>query len=207
MKHFILLAFFLTMSIFSTAQNAFQSYKNLSQPERKWVRHHPLAALRTYKLSQMAAAEAQTLVNDPEFDGDGSGGMVDAFRHTLWMALTAQKIGKSKALALGRAHEEKSKLYFESCDPSTPNLPDSIDSEMDFINNQKGADIGTKYPKATFEELVQIVRSMVVSGQCYKIKKNSKGEFLDYDGNVIPPEALQGKWITPKILVKSDWRG
>ena len=207
MKHFILLAFFLTMSMFLSAQNAFQSFKNLSLPERKWVRHHPLAALRTYKLSQMAAAEAQKYVNDPEFDGDGSGGMVDAFRHTLWMALTAQKIGKSKALALGNAHEEKSKLYFESCDPSTPNLPDSIDSEMDFINNQKGADIGTKYPKATFEELVQIVRSMVVSGQCYKIKKNSKGEFLDYDSNVIPPDALQGKWITPKILVKSDWRG
>ena len=207
MKHFILLAFFLTMSIFSTAQNAFQSYKNLSQPERKWVRHHPLAALRTYKLSQMAAAEAQTLVNDPEFDGDGSGGMVDAFRHTLWMALTAQKIGKEKALALGRAHEEKSKLYFESCDPSEPNLPDSIDSEMDFINNQKGADIGIKHRKATYAELVQIVRTTVVTGQCYKIKKNSKGEYLDYDGNIIDPKLLQGKWITPKILVRSDWRG
>ncbi len=206
MKHFILLAFFLTMSIFSTAQNAFQLYKNLSQPERKWVRHHPLAALRTYKLSQMAAAEAQKYVADPEFDGDGSGGMVDAFRHTLWMALTAQKIGKSKALALGRAHEEKSKLYFESCDPYTPNLPDSIDSEMDFINNQKGADIGSKHPKATYEELVEIVRTTVVSGQCYKIKKNSNGDYLDYDGNIIEPKLLQGKWITPKILVRSDWK-
>lgn len=207
MKHFLLIVFLLTMSILSSAQNAFQSYKNLSQPERKWVRQNPIAALRTYKLSQMAAAEAQKYVNDPEFDGDGSGGMVDAFRHTLWMALTTQKIGKRKALALGRAHEEKSKLYFESCDPSEPNLPDSIDSEMDFINNQKGADIGIKYPKATYEELVQIVRNTVVSGQCYKIKKNSKGEYLDYEGNVIPQEAIQGKWITPKILVKSNWRG
>ena len=206
MKYFILLAFFLTMSIFSMAQNAFQSYKKLSQPERKWVRHHPIAALRTYKLSQMAAAEAQTLVNDPEFDGDGSGGMVDAFRHTLWMALTAQKIGKSKALALGRAHEEKSKLYFESCDHSEPNLPDSIDSEMDFINNQKGADIGIKHRKASYEEMLKIVRTAVVAGQCYKIKKNSKGEYLDYDNNIIPPEAIQGKWNTPKILVRSNWR-
>ena len=207
MKHFLLIVFLLTMSILSSAQNAFQSYKNLSKPERKWVRQNPVAALRTYKLSQMAAAEAQKYVNDPEFDGDGSGGMVDAFRHTLWMALTTQKIGKRKALALGRAHEEKSKIYFESCDPSVPNLPDSIDSEMDFINNQKGADIGIKYPKATYEELVQIVRNTVVSGQCYKIKKNSKGEYLDYEGNVIPHEAIQGKWITPKILVKSNWRG
>ena len=207
MKHFLLIVFLLTMSILSSAQNAFQSYKNLSKPERKWVRQNPIAALRTYKLSQMAAAEAQKYVNDPEFDGDGSGGMVDAFRHTLWMALTTQKIGKRKALALGRAHEEKSKIYFESCDPSEPNLPDSIDSEMDFINNQKGADIGIKYPKATYEELVQIVRNTVVSGQCYKIKKNSKGEYLDYEGNVIPQEAIQGKWITPKILVKSNWRG
>ena len=207
MKHFLLIVFLLTMSILSSAQNAFQSYKNLSKPERKWVRQNPIAALRTYKLSQMADAEAQKYVNDPEFDGDGSGGMVDAFRHTLWMALTTQKIGKRKALALGRAHEEKSKIYFESCDPSEPNLPDSIDSEMDFINNQKGADIGIKYPKATYEELVQIVRNTVVSGQCYKIKKNSKGEYLDYEGNVIPQEAIQGKWITPKILVKSNWRG
>lgn len=207
MKHFLLIVFLLTMSILSSAQNAFQSYKNLSKPERKWVRQNPIAALRTYKLSQMAAAEAQKYVTDPEFDGDGSGGMVDAFRHTLWMALTTQKIGKRKALALGRAHEEKSKIYFESCDPSEPNLPDSIDSEMDFINNQKGADIGIKYPKATYEELVQIVRNTVVSGQCYKIKKNSKGEYLDYEGNVIPQEAIKGKWITPKILVKSNWRG
>ncbi|MCQ2975100.1 MAG: hypothetical protein MJ211_09885 [Bacteroidales bacterium] len=194
------------MSIFSSAQNAIKAYKELYKPERKWVRHHLISALRTFKISKQASLEAQNLLTDPNFDGDGNGGMVDAFRHTFWMALNTQKIGKRKALSLGQAHEESNKLYFENNQLEDGALPDSISCEMDLINNQKGAEIGLKYPKASYNEMINIVKDAVLTGKCFKIKKNSKGDFLDYEGNIIDINLIQGKWITPKILIRSDWK-
>ena len=205
-KIILLTLILIEMNIFATAQNAIRKYKELEKPEKQWTRRHPIAALRTYKLSQLAANEAIERLNDKDFDGDGNGGMVDAFRHTLWMALTTQKIGRRKALTLGKAHEDSNKIFYEKNKLEDGSLPDSISCEMDLLNNECGAKIGQKYPKASFQELTNIVKQAVISGQCFKIKKNAAGDYLDYNGNIIDPNEYLGRWHTPKILVKSNFK-
>lgn len=194
------------MNIFASAQNALRKYKNLEKPEKQWVKHHPIAALRTFRIADKVSLEAQARLQDKDLDGDGNGGMVDAFRHTLWMALNTQKIGKRKSLLLGEAHEASNKIYYDKSLLEDGALPDSIGSEMDLLNNQIGANIGLKYPKATYEQLVDIVKRAVIAGECYKIKKTPDGNFLDYNNNIINPNEYIGKWHTPKILVKSNWK-
>jgi hypothetical protein len=62
------------------------SYNKLSVPEQKWVKRHPWAAFITHKIADTVKAEAQRRLKDTDLDGDINGGMVDAFKHTLWMA-------------------------------------------------------------------------------------------------------------------------
>ncbi|MBQ1697314.1 MAG: hypothetical protein II075_05485 [Bacteroidales bacterium] len=181
-----------------------ESYKKLSIPEQQWVKRHPLAAFRTHKIADTVKTKCQVIIKDSAFDGDLNGGMVDAFKHTLWMALTAQKIGYDKALLLGQAHEDGNYLEYVA-DPTRKKTPqDSIASRMDMLNNQVGAKIGEDNPKATFDQLVAIVRQSVIDGKCWKIRKKDKNTYLDADGKVIAIHNYDNRWAIPKVLIKSN---
>ncbi len=181
-----------------------ESYHKLSKPEQKWALHHPWAAFRTHKLADSTRAEATRRLSDPELDGDLNGGMVDAFKHTLWMALTAQKIGARKAILLGEAHEEGNRLEYVADPTRKSTQQDSIASRMDMLNNVVGARIGEQNPKADFSKLVAIVRRNVIEGKCWKIKKKDKNTYLDADGKVINIHDYDNSWAVPKVLVESD---
>ena len=180
------------------------SYNKLSVPEQKWVRRHPWAAFITHKIADTVKAEAQRRLKDTDLDGDINGGMVDAFKHTLWMALTAQKIGYDKALKLGQAHEDGNYLEYVA-DPTRKKTPqDSIASRMDMLNNIVGARIGADNPDATFNAIVAIVRRHVLEGKCWKIRKKDKKTYLDADGKTINIHAYDNVWAIPKVLIPSN---
>ena len=63
-------------------------------------------------------------------------GKGDAFRHCLWNAFGAYKIGKTLMKQLTDAHE----VY----DPGE--IPRPLEKTMDLHNNQIGLDIGSQYP-------------------------------------------------------------
>lgn len=200
----VLIGTFLTATHTEAYAQFMESYKKLSVPEQKWVKWHPWAAFITHKIADSVKAEAQRRLKDADFDGDLNGGMVDAFKHTLWMALTAQKIGYDKAIKLGQAHEDGNYLEYKA-DPTRKKTPqDSIASRMDMLNNIVGASIGANNPDATYDSIVAIVRRHVIEGKCWKIRKKNKNTYLDADGKPINIHAYDNHWVIPKVLIPSN---
>ncbi len=94
--------------------------------------------------------------------------------------------------------EEKRKL-------EEGNLPDEKTCEMDLKNNEIGVQIGKDNKNTSQEELIQIVKQMVLEGKLWKICKDENGEFLDWNGGPINMGDFQGMWQNPKFLVPSDY--
>ncbi len=186
-------------------KNYAQSIKNIHFAEVWWVATHPFIAKKTYKISKQVRQTANEHIKDSELDGDYNGGMVDAFRHTLWMAVLVQEIRPKAVYKLGIAHEKGNKKDFEKKILEEGKLPDSVSCQMDLLNNQVGIDLGLQYLGQPYDTLVQIVKHAVKSGKCWKISKDSLGNFLDEQGNFIPESEWKGKWITPKVIVPSDY--
>lgn len=199
--------FFLVLAAVSFSKvdaQIYKAYKKLSVPEKRWVLFHPLAAKKTYNVSSIVNAEVIKCTKNKDFDGDGTGGSLDAFKHTLWMALCSQKIGARKAILLGKAHEAGNRLQFEACGGKKLIDQDSVLSRMDMLNNEIGAALGEKHNKASYDEIVEIVKKNVLEGNCYKIKKDSKRHFLDINGDIIDPKKYIGVWNVPKVIIKSN---
>ena len=201
----VLFPFFAVFSYFDVnAQGLYKSYKQLSEPEKHWVITHPLSAKRVFKIKDIVNSEVKKHQKDSLLDGDVVGGTLDAFKHTLWMALCAQKIGKKRALLLGQAHEDANRMAFEKDGQKKYIGQDSVLSLMDMLNNKTGAALGEQYPKASLDSLVNIVIKNILEGNCVKVKKDSKHRSLDKDGNIIDEKKYPGVWNIPKVLIKSD---
>lgn len=185
-------------------KNYAQKIKDIPRPERIWVITHPFVAYKAWKITGEARQITSGKIHDPDLDGDYNGGQVDAFRHTLWMALLSQKMKAKKARKLGIAHEKGNEIYYKKHKLEDGSLPDSVACEMDLRNNEVGLSIGSQNREATKEELQELVKQAILSGKCWKISKNKAGDFLDKNNKPIPKEQWKGKWVTPKILVPSD---
>ena len=79
-------------------------------------------------LGYVASEKAKYLYPNSIHNGEG-----DAYKHAYWNALLTLDYGKDKAIAMTTAYEN-----------GTPNNP-KIETDMDLYNNNKGADIGTRY--------------------------------------------------------------
>ncbi|MBR4266246.1 MAG: hypothetical protein IKQ46_09350 [Bacteroidales bacterium] len=204
MKRLLVLSCLLFLCFDTVNAQKRAAYKKLSKPERQWVRRHPFAALKAFPISKTVSKEANQRLTDPDLDGDGNGGMVDAFRHTLWMSLNSQAFGKRKAILLGIAHEKSNRLDFEAHRLEDGDIPDSVMCEMDLRNNEIGASLGRKYKNYSYDEMVKLVKSEVIAGNCWKVKKDSQKKYLDTNGEVIDRKKYQGNWHVPKVLIKSN---
>lgn len=211
-KTFIKVFAFFVLTVFTAAfflkdvnAQVYKAYQKLSEPEKRWVRRHPVAAFKTHKLRDVVEAQVSKCNKNKELDGDGIGGQLDAFKHTLWMALCSQKIGAKKALLLGKAHEEGNRIDFEKNGATKHVVQDSILSRMDMLNNEIGVALGEKYPKISLDAMVDTVKTAVLNGKCYKTKKDSKRRYLDKDGNIIDTKKYAGNWYIPKVIVPSDY--
>ena len=176
-------------------------------PEKRWAVFHPFIAKKSYSLTIETLQIADSINNIITLDRDINGGKVDAFKHAYWMALLSQHIKWRKALKLGKAHEKGNyKSFKKSSRKGIKTLHDKRSSEMDLWNNQKGIEIGKELKGNNLMIIQQAIIDSIQSGKMKIIKKNSQGQFLDCEGNVIPLENLIKKWENEKCLVPSNYR-
>jgi hypothetical protein len=199
---FLLLSF--SFNSYVDAQTSkIKAFKNLTPPERRWVYAHPFIVSKSYKISSRALELTEIVGKDRSFDGDPSGGQVDAFRHGIWMALLVQIISEKKARSLGDAHEKGAWYLYKKSKTEDGNLPDKATCDMDYKNNEIGIKIGLDNKGKEEEFLVMQVKKAVLNGDFWIIKKDTQGNFVQCDGGIIK---FDGKpsWENDKCLVKSN---
>jgi len=177
----MIFSIFLTTKAIS--QSLYQQFAHLHKPEKVWILLHFHVALKTQKITKLANKIAAEAIQDTDLDGDYNGGQVDAFRHTLWMAMLAQKINPKAVKKLGEAHEKGNKIDFDKKNLEENKLPDSVSCQMDLKN---------------------IVKQAVIRGDCFIIKKDKNRNYLDENGKTIPENEWAGLWLNPKIIVTSN---
>jgi len=202
-KTFFILSFSI-ISINGFSQSAFKQFFKLPRPEKWWVMTHPFVAKKTYRISEYAKLSADSLTNDTLLDGDPAGGQVDAFRHCFWMSMMTQEIGWRRAKKLGNAHEKSNYLDWKKHRNEEGILPDKVSSDMDFVNNDTGIQIGMDFPKTPRDSLKLIIIQKIKDGELIIIKKDRFGNYLDCDGNIIDLKKYYGLWEIPKCLVPSN---
>ena len=203
MKRLLVLLFF-TVSISVNAQSKFKSFFDLSCPKKVWVLLHPFKAVKSLEISKEANRVTDSIKKTNLLDGDASGGQVDAFRHTYWMARLHQEIGKRAAFSLGKFHEKENYLTYKKRKLENGVVPDKISSEMDLHNKNEGLKLISKGNKVSEKGLIYRVVNAIQSGKFTIIKKDKKGNFLTCDGRVVSKEELKGKWENNKCLVASN---
>ena len=166
----------------------------LSRPEFFWVVAHPLKANRALKISKIAIEITDSLEKDGSLKGR-SGGQLDAFKHGVWMALLCSEIGSNAALKLGQAHEKANYLNFKR----GRFFSSHKHSVMDSLNNLAGTKIGKKIHNKN--DIIKAIIEAIKSGDFYILKKNSKGQYLDCNGNVIDDKP--SVWERNECLVRS----
>jgi len=181
------------------------SFRELSPPEKWWVFMHPFIAVRTFEISQKSREVAKQIKQSDILDGDIHGGQVDAFKHAYWMALLVQEISARKARRLGIVHEKGDYIQFKRSRRKNKNaVHDEAASAMDLFNNEVGREIGLQHSGATPDEIREIILDAVLKGKMRIIKKDHAGNFLDENGEIIPPTEYNQQWENPKVLVPSN---
>lgn len=179
---------------------------NLGGAEKLWVVFHPFSAAKAYKISTEVEGLSKEMANSKKLDSDMAGGKIDAFRHAYWMALLSKHLGDNKARWLGKAHEKTNRKQFEKGEFEEGFVPDKISMEMDLHNNEIGISIARKFSDKSDIDLKQIVLDFLKKGELLIIKKDIDQNSLDVEGNIIPREEWEGKWINKRILVPSDYQ-
>jgi hypothetical protein len=182
-----------------------KKFLKLKLPEKLWIIFHIFIAKRAWKITEEVQQIAVQMENDSDLDGDGNGGQVDAFRHSLWMASLSQQIQPRKAYLLGVAHEKGNKEDYKKYRNEDGTIPDAIACEMDLRNNKIGIAIGSKHKNVSQTQLIQIIKQAILDGKLWKIKKNREGDYIDWNGKVLTKEDYQGKWENEKCLVPTDF--
>jgi hypothetical protein len=202
-KYFFLLLF--VIPLMGKAQNStFQSFLKLSTAEKKWAIGHLFIAKKAWLITERCRFVTDSLGKKGIPDRDPSGGKLDAFRHTFWMATLSEKIGVRKSLALGRAHEQGNYRDFKRNRYEEGDLPDKTASDMDLFNNKIGVGIGTALKGANEKSVIDSILKAIAKGSMRVILKDTLGRSCDSTFHPIPLEDLKGKWITPRVLIPSD---
>lgn len=164
---------------------------------------HVFKAKSIYKITQQVLNETLELLADTTLDGDLNGGQLDAFRHAYWMALITKYHGSRTALSLGKAHEKGNYIMFKKNKKEEGSLPDYESSQMDYLNNDVGIEIGKKYHDLNDGEIKSLLIDMIKEGKLFVIKKDTKGNYLDCNNNLIK---IDGKsWTTGKCITTSNY--
>jgi hypothetical protein len=200
----VLLFYCFIFSLTTSSQTYWQRFKKLDCPQKVWVIFHPFKAKKAYLISKEARKVADSIAKTPLLDGDKNGGQVDAFRHAYWMARLRQEIGKNAARKLGKAHERSNYQQYKKKQLEDGDIPDKISSEMDLFNNKIGLSYTEKnvsYPK---NGLIYRIVNAILAGEFKIIKKDSKGNFLTCNNEIILHKSLKGKWENEKCLIPSN---
>jgi hypothetical protein len=196
---FSFISFLLFIQI-SFSKNKFSS---LSKPEKCWVILHPFVAKKAFNETKNVLKIVDSIKNTNIIGRDLNGGKLDAFKHSYWMAALAFRIGKRKAILLGKAHEKGNYLQYKKHKLEDAILPDSVSCEMDLFNNQKGIDVLEKN-SCTQQTIIEQLINAINKGELKVIKKNSIGNYLNCKGEEINMNQFVGQWNIPKCLVNSN---
>jgi hypothetical protein len=181
-----------------------QKSQKISCPEKWWAVRHPFVAGKTYQLTKLSLSVTDSIGKNGLLDNNINGGRLDAFKHSFWMATLAQNIHWKKAKSLGMAHEKGNyRSFIKASKKGLIDGHDQVSADMDLWNNEKGIAIGMACKCFEQNILQQAVLDSILNGSMRIIRMNSKGEFLDSEGNVLPVENYKGKWINDKCLVPS----
>lgn len=206
MKLFILVILIPITFQISAQESLCRKFKALSRPEKCWVIWHPFIAKKANSISSEARKFSNEALNDTLLDGDGNGGQVDAFRHSLWMAMLSREIRIKAAKKLGNAHERGNYLDYKKHRTEEGTLPDAQSCQMDFLNNDAGLQIGISHKNETLDSLNTYIKNEIITGKLWIIKKDKNGNFVNCEGNILKPEDYIGKWENEKCIVASDFR-
>jgi len=197
---------FVNTAIFGQNEKNKRKFQKISRPEKCWAISHPFIAKKTFLLTKKVKATTDSIGKLNILDGENYEGQLDSFRHSYWMAKLTQNIKWRKAWKLGKAHERGNYLTFKKgVKKGKENLPDKVSSEMDFWNNRVGIEIGLNNKELCSIDLQKIILDSVGAGSMKIIKKNSVGDFLNENDNIIHPDSLLGKWENSKCLVPSNY--
>lgn len=181
-----------------------KKFRSLQRPEKIWIYGHPFSAVKAFKTSSRAVELTQKIKEEHLLDQRENGGQLDAFRHSLWMALLTKQIGPRKAEKLGKAHEKGNYLDFRKGRLEEGEIPDSASTVMDLYNNLVGIQIGCENYKVSEDSIKVLILDAIRKGRMKIIARKNNGDFVDCEGRVIPAEELRGKWVNRKCLVNSD---
>lgn len=195
---------FILINFSVQSQESGLDFFKLSSAERYWVVTHLFKAKKAWQITQEALRVTDSLKNQKTIGTDLSGGQLDAFKHSFWMARMSQEIGEKSALKLGKTHEKGNYEDFKKNRFEDGSVPDKPSSDMDLFNNQKGADLVNEFPDLSQDQLVLKLITEIEEGNLKILKKDEQGRFLNCSGIVLSALELKEKWENPKCLVDSN---
>lgn len=187
---------------FSVPGQIVKSFIKLSLPEKFWVLTHPFVAKKSFLITLKARDLTDSIKLTKTFkDSLIQGGQLDAFRHSCWMALLSNEIGKRKSLKLGKAHENGNYRGWKKGKMEIGVRADSLSCEMDLFNNIQGAEIGLRHPKPDIpKEIILAVKS----GRMKVLLLNEKQQRLDCENRIVNLVEYVKAWNVPGCLVSSE---
>ncbi len=197
---FYIVYIFCFIVVFGNAQR----FHSRSSAEKKWAIAHPLAAIKVKKIYKKALPLYQQILQQKTLDNYENGGKMDAFRHVFFMAAFTQKIKPKKIFKLGLAHEKGNHQHFKSDITEHGEIPDSLSSVMDIQNNRTGIDLGIKHKQLPLNELAGHCLAAIIAGNAVYFKRNSNGNYLTCNSQIIHLDDYKQKWFIPKCLIATN---
>jgi len=188
---------FIAANCFAQQQNDFHKTK-ISPREIIWGLSHPFIAIKVKRISQQALYTTDSLQKHSILK-DRSGGNLDAFKHSYWMALLTQEIKAKKARKIGIIHEKVNYRCFKR----NYNCQDSAASAMDLLNNEVGIKIGNENTNTPRKELIDLIINYIYNKKMYVIKKDSDGNCIDKNNKIIDI-TIEKKWNKRKCIIRSQ---
>lgn len=130
--------------------------------------------------------------NDAEGLPGAEDGHQDAFRHIYWNVLMSRRLGAGFAESFGTAHE------------GVPGNPADREA-MDLFNNELGRRIASENPRATEEELQELVMEAIRNGEAVVIDGNGELRFSDEVGVGATGEADDAP--AAGVITPPEWSG
>ena len=204
-KIFVIQIVVLHFSVNSFSQNIIKQYIQLSRPEKLWVVSHFFIARKTADVIATSINQVEHYNIHFKLDGINNGGNLDAFRHAYSMAILSKKIGKKKALSLGKAHEKGNYIQFKKGKFEDGILPDYASTEMDLFNNLIGAEIGKIHAICSNDSIANIILMSIKNGDLRMLNIDKKGNYLNCKHEIIEFPLKRKAWFTARCVVPSNY--
>lgn len=161
-------------------------WNELNNKEKNIVRWDP----QFYKAFDIEKnANLAYSMTEATFEKQGKGDESDAFRHAFWQAKNTQDVGEDFTRKWSDAHEY-----------GTPTNEVKTDLYMDVHNNDVGIEIGKANPKATPEELRDIILNRISKGDLLII--NSINKLIKSDGSGLKSSEIRQYNSSKKIAAE-----